>query len=303
MKEQQIELMTPDYWINAWADSRKNNPAENCFIRSSSEMIEYWNHFASKYDQVHSPLKNNPRVEEVINILQQEGFITPRAKVLDIGCGPGNYSIPLAELCSSITALDGAVEMCRQLKNNTGHLGIQNIKVLNKLWEEIDLKQENMVKKYDLVFASMTEAVSDYASLNAMINASKENCCLVFWAAAGINKARTELWQRIFNEPDPGFSMSSVIYPFNLLYSLGYYPAIRFINTEWSNEETVDEAVESLSQMFWLYIDINTKVENTITQYVKENAVNGTFMRKTEATLGIVTWKTSGAKENKGNNN
>jgi len=28
----------------------------------------------------------------------------------------------------------------------------------------------------------MTEAVSDYKALEAMNGASKENCCLVFWA-------------------------------------------------------------------------------------------------------------------------
>lgn len=291
MVDKQKALMTPEYWVKAWQDARKNNAAEKHIIRSSSEMIEYWNHFAPKYDQLHSPIKKSPRVQEVINILQQEGFLNPQAKVLDIGCGPGNYSIPLAELCSSVTALDGASEMCRQLKKKVDQLGVRNIKVLNKLWEEIELDEEGMNKEFDLVFASMTEAVSDHATLNAMINASKENCCLVFWAAPGINKARTELWERIFNEPDPGFSMASVIYPFNLLYSLGYYPAIRFFDTEWSNEETLDEAIESLCRMFWLYTEINTEIETIIAQYVKEKAVNNIFVRKTETKLGIVTWQ------------
>ena len=34
-------------------------------------------------------------------------------------------------------------------------------------------------------------------------------------------------------------------------------------------------------------------ITDIITRYVNENAVNGTLLQKTEATLGVVTWKVS----------
>lgn len=285
--------MTPRFWIKAWEDARKCNPTESAMIRSSSELIDYYSHFAPKYDQLHSPVKRTQRVQQVLDILQHEGFLAPKADVLDIGCGSGNYTLPFSELCSSVVAIDGAEEMCRQLKNKVEHLGLKNIQVQYKLWEDIDLKEEGMYKKYDLVFASMTEAVSDYKALKAMNDASKENCCLVFWAGTVINEVRSELWEKIFNSPDPGYSATSVIYPFNLLYSLGYYPAIRFIDTEWTSEETVAKAIESLTRYYWLYTDITPGITDTITRYVNENAVKGNLLQKTEATLGVVTWKVS----------
>lgn len=293
MKAEQNDIMTPRFWVKAWEDARKNNPTESAMIRSSAELIDYYNQFAPKYDQLHAPVKRTQRVQQVLDILQHEGFLTPAADVLDIGCGSGNYSLPFAEICASVTAIDGASEMCRQLKNKVGQLGLKNIDVKQNLWEELDLKKEGMYKQYNLAFASMTEAVSDYKTLEAMNGASKENCCLVFWAGTVVNEVRTELWEMIFNKPDPGYGTTSVIYPFNLLYSLGYYPAIRFINTAWTSEETTAKAIESLARFFWLYTDISPGITDIITRYVNDNAVNGTLLQKTEATLGIVTWKVS----------
>ena len=291
MKEDQNAIMTPAFWIKAWEEARKNNPAESAMIRSSAELIDYYSQFAQKFDRLYTPVKKTKRVQQVLDILQHEGFLSSEADVADIGCGSGNYSLPFSEICSSVTAIDGASEMCRQLKNKVEHLNLKNIEVLHKLWEEIDLNKEGMYKRYNLVFASMTEAVSDYKALEAMNRASKENCCLVFWAGPVTNKVRTELWKKIFNSPDPGYSTTSIIYPFNLLYSLGYYPSIRFIDTEWATEETADQAVESLARFFWLYTDISPGIEEIITRYVYENVVNGTLLQKTETTLGVVTWK------------
>ncbi len=293
MKEEQNDIMTSRFWIKAWEDARENNPSESAMIRSSAELIDYYNHFAPKYDQLHSPVKRTKRVQQVLDILLHEGFLTPETDVLDIGCGSGNYTLLFAEICASVTAIDGAKEMCRQLKNKVEHLGLNNIEVRHKLWEEIDLDKEGLHKKYDLVFASMTEAVSDYRALEAMNDVSKENCCLVFWAGTVTNKVRSALWEKIFKKPDPGYGTTSVIYPFNLLYSLGYYPAICFIDTEWTNEETADKAIEGLARFFWLYTDITPGIKDIITRYVDENAVNGTLLQKTEATLGVVTWKAS----------
>lgn len=287
------------YWMDAWKEARENSISKKKVIRSNAEMIDYWNHFAPKYDRVHSQTKQSPRVKKVIEILQAEDFLSPQTELLDIGCGPGNYSLPLAEICRNVTALDGAVEMCRQLKNKVEISGINNITVMNRLWEEIDLDRELMVNKFDLVFASMTEAVSDFSTLEAMNQASRENCCLVFWAENGKNRARKELWELIFKEPDPGYGMASVIYPFNLLYSQGYYPSIRFIDSEWSTEEPVEEAIESLARLFWLYTDISPEIKDIIARYVGEHAEDGIFTRKTEAQLGVTTWKVNSVQKEK----
>jgi len=181
--------------------------------------------------------------------------------------------------------------LCRMLELNSHEQNINNIKVLHRLWEELDVEQEEMTGKYDLVLASMTTAVSDLETLKKMNQASANNCCLAFWAEKGSNRVQEELWRLIFNEKAPDYGMASVIYPFNLLYSLGYFPKIEFIDTEWSHQESPKEAVESLCHMFWLYTDITPRVKKIIEKYVDEKTRNGLFVRKTVARIGVVTWK------------
>lgn len=291
MKQQEDRLIQPEFWKEAWLKSRRCFSGEAKLIRSDAEMIEYWNQFAPSYDQIHTSLKRSPRVEKVIAILQEENFISAETDVIDIGCGPGNFSLPLAQICRSVTALDGAPQMCLQLEKRIKALGITNIDLRSRLWEEMDIDQEGMYKKYDLAFASMTTAVSDFETLNQMNRVSRKNCCLIFWAENGTNRARQELWQLIFNEDGSGYGMTSVIYPFNLLYSLGYFPKIEFIDSAWSHEETIEEAVESLCRYFWLYSEITPKIKDIVHDYVSSKAVNGLFSRKTEAKLGVVTWR------------
>jgi len=290
MAEKNTNPLLPDFWQQAWAAARHNSKSEKKRIRSDREMMEYWDRFAAKYDQVHSPCKKNKRVQAVLDLLEDERFLTNDAEILDIGCGTGTYTLPLAEICQSVTAIDGAVEMCRQLRKKIDHLNIGNIEVLHRMWEDIDLEKEGFRGQYDLVFASMTPAVCDYSTLDKMNQASRNNCCLIFWAEDGINQARSDLWREIFNEEESGDGIATIIFPFNLLYSLGYFPRIKYIDTRWECEETIEEAVESLCSMFWLYTEITPRIKDIVTRYVYRKAVNNMFCRRTDARLGVVTW-------------
>lgn len=282
--------MQTEFWQQAWEDASNNSAAKKKIIRSDNEMVGYWNQFAPKYGKNHPAGTHNERVRTVIEILNREQFLTAETEIIDIGCGPGTYSLPLAEMCKRVTALDSADGMCQQLIKTVEELGIKNIEVLQQPWENLDVENEKMLKKYDLAFASMTTAVSNYETLNKMNRVSRQNCCLVFWAENGFNRSRQELWKLVFNEDDSGQGMASVVYPFNLLYCLGYFPKIEFIDSEWVSTESVEDAVKSLCRTFWLYTDITPEIEKVITDYVLGKAENGTFHRKTEAKLGVVTW-------------
>jgi SAM-dependent methyltransferase len=283
--------MDPVFWINAWENARTKNPGAKKLIRSDTEMIEYWNHLAASYDKIHSSSAPSKRVRVVLDILQREEFLKPHYDILDIGCGPGNYTLPFSEMCKSVIALDSAAEMCRQLEMKAEKLGRKNITVLNYPWEGLELKNEGLEINFDLSFASMTTAINNYETLMQMNRSSRRNCCLIFWAENGINLVREDLYRLIFKENDPGSSMASIIYPFNLLFSLGYFPKIEFIDSGWSTTEPVDKAIDSICNYFWLYTEITPSIKNIITRYVLRRAIKGEFTRETKARLGIVTWK------------
>lgn len=294
LKKHVKDLGKPDFWIQAWVEARQNLNTEKRKIRDKEEAIEFWNKFAPKYDKKHTQGKKDERLTRVINILKEKQFIDQDTQVLDVGCGTGNYALPLSQICKSVTALDGAAEMCRQLEKKIKAEKVSNIRVIHHLWEDIDIKAESLYKSFDLVFASMNPGICDYDTLNRMNLTSKKNCCLIFWAEGSSSLARQDLWQILFNEEDSGYGGAGIIYPFNLLFSLGYFPEIQYIDSEWGHEETIEEAIESLCRSFWLFTEITPEVKKTISNYVKEKAVGNTFMQKTKARLGVVTWSVEG---------
>lgn len=192
-------LRRPEFWRQAWEEARRSSPHVRRRIRDEKEAIEFWNKFAPNYGQ-HTSGRGKERVEKVINLLEREQILTPETEVLDVGCGPGTYALPFAERVKSVTALDGAREMCRILEQKAREAKLHNITVLHSMWEDVDLEKEGLLHRFDLVFASMTPAVCDCETLTKLNQASRKYCCLISWAGGSFSRARQELWELLFKE-------------------------------------------------------------------------------------------------------
>lgn len=282
-------LKTPEFWSQAWERVRKASPHIKRKIRSDKETMDFWNRIAPTYGKQTSG-RSKERVRKIIELLEREKILTPQAAILDVGCGPGTYALPFAERVTSVTALDGAGEMCGILEHRAKTKRLHNIKVMHHLWKDVDLEKEGLAKKFDLVFASMTPAVCDHDTLLKLNRASKNYCCLVSPASGSSGKARQVLWQQIFQEEDSRRG-ASLICIFNLLYSIGCHPSLQYLDSSWVREESIDKAVERLSRSFWLYTEITPDIKKTITQFVNEQSVDGIFRETVENHLGILTWK------------
>jgi SAM-dependent methyltransferase len=282
-------LQTPEFWSQAWEQVRKASPHVRRKIRSDKETMEFWNRIAPTYGKQTSG-RSKERVKKIIELLEREKILIPQAAILDVGCGPGTYALPFAEQVTSVTALDGAWEMCGILEHRAKTKRLYNIEVMHHLWKDVDLEREGLAKKFDFVFASMTPAVCDHDTLLKLNRASKKNCCLVSSAGGSCGKARQELWQHIFQEEDSGRG-DSLIYIFNLLYSMGCQPSLQYLDSAWVREEPIDRAIERLSHSFWLYTEITPDIKKAITQFVCERAMDGIFRETVENHQGIMIWE------------
>lgn len=93
-----------------------------------SEIKTYWTHRSSGYSKVNQDELNGCQKANwskllVNEIHKQFTYRMPEdIKVLDIGCGPGFFSIILAELGYQVTAVDYTEAMIGQAKQNAGNL-------------------------------------------------------------------------------------------------------------------------------------------------------------------------------------
>ncbi len=121
-------------WDQEWRDSaagdRKNN--------GDRQRLDKWQDLAEcrRFDR-RVKEDNWKRSRGIIGKLD----ITPQSRVLDIGAGPGTLAIPLAQTVEHVTVVEPSGTMLQCLRDNIDATGVDNISIVQKKWEDIDLEK------------------------------------------------------------------------------------------------------------------------------------------------------------------
>ena len=78
-----------------------------------------------------------PRIRDILNEIP----VSPASRILDIGSGPGVLCIPLAEQVKEVTAIEPTEGMSMVLHEKMNAHGVDNIRLIEKLWEEVDVEK------------------------------------------------------------------------------------------------------------------------------------------------------------------
>ncbi|MDO9324440.1 MAG: class I SAM-dependent methyltransferase [Methanoregula sp.] len=174
--------------------------------------------------------------------------IRPESRVLDIGAGPGTLAVPLAGIVKHVTAVEPAPGMADCLNENIRQLGIRNIDVVQKNWEDVDISVD-LTCPYDVVVASYSLGVPDLKEALLKMNEASGKFVYIFWFADMQSPWRRnyqEIWESLFGIPARKKQRPNII--FNLLNQIGIYA-----NVEVSKEEhithfsSIEEAVADQS--------------------------------------------------------
>ncbi|WP_270941059.1 class I SAM-dependent methyltransferase [Romboutsia lituseburensis] len=272
------------YWKEKWEEEGKDYALSK---NTKDKNIEIWNKSSKSYDEA----VGYERIDEVISNLERLGYINEESIVLDIGCGTGAYTIPLSGICKKVYALDYSDGMLNVLQNKINNQEIENIEILNKDWNNINLVCENMSKKYDFVISSLNPGCYNFESLLKMNEASKSYCCYISTNGKYKNEIIKKADEEIVGHKIKRSDISNIIYPFNILYFSGYEPKIFYSSSSWIYKMYEKEAIEKLENRYNKYLDNN--IRSKIKDFVKNNMKNNLFVEKSENTLGIITWEVS----------
>ncbi len=283
----------PELWKRLWLEAKKRSPVNRRERHGEMAEVERWNLRAFSYAEHSESKDSRDRQNQIVTWLENEGFLLSSYRMLDIGAGPGNFAIPLSRKVAEVIALEPAEEMVSILERRIGDEGIENVRVVQKTWEAVDLAAEGWLGAFDLVFASMSPGVGNPDMLEKMIAASRASCYLSGWSGGRWGKwgrAQSELWPLIFGE-ELGDYPSDILYLFGLLYALGYRPALRFFQPRVHLEMSTEEAIEGLVDHFDRYVEIGPAVRKKITSYVQRNSRKGTFSQESATCQGYMLWR------------
>lgn len=124
--------------------------------------------------------KTFPRYSEELSAVQKGAFAACKSwsvefagkSLIDIGCGTGVWTLHLAKMAKSVSALDASQGMLKVLKEDASRLNLGNVSVINSNFEcfykDFDKKNSD---KFDIAFSSMSPALNkdeDYKAFMAL---------------------------------------------------------------------------------------------------------------------------------------
>ena len=267
------------YWIDLWERHDQKDHKQQ----------EFWDNRADFFNK---KVFNDEKIgSNIVELLKEKNMLTKEMKVLDIGCGPGKHTLPMAKEVKCITALDISENMLEYLKENMENTNIVNIEPLNLNWKDLDLQDIQWENTYDLVFASMTPAIFNYETLKKMLTASKKYCYLSSFVRRE-DLLGDEIREYIFQKYELPFEKTEKIYcVFNILWQLGYIPEVRYLRRKWQDEMSVEEAYSLFTDKMASWVTLSDQDQEKIKTILEQKAHKGIITEKTEVIQGILTWE------------
>ncbi len=227
-----IPQLTTTDWNKEWIELQK--------ARRRPDDSAHWNKRAQTY---HKP-EGAPSL--YVQKFIEYAAIEPKDVILDMGCGTGALSIPLAQAGHKVIAADFSQGMLSVLQTECERAGIaveEKLMSWQDDWPAFGVGE----KSVDVACASrsiITENLQD--SLQKISKTARRRCAITL--PAGISPRSDErILQAIGLESLLG---KDFLYAFMVLTSLGYFPEVRYIPSErYDTYASVEEAFASLSKM------------------------------------------------------
>lgn len=276
-----------DYFATIWEFKSKNREFHT---------EEKWNKRAQDW---RLELAENPefvastreRVQATVAYLKNRGLLAATDSVIDIGCGPGRFVSEFAKSCQHVVATDISSDMLSLAKQHAEAQKQTNIDFVVCNFQQVDIASQGWEKAFDLVFTSITPAISTVACLDKVAQISRNwafNSSFLHWH----DSLEDEIASSVFGQAVPPQRAHSHWYYalLNLIWLQGYFPISDYFTHK--RDETMqltDITIDYYMRIFDT-IDIPNKREK-LTSFLQSKAnQDGTIQRSTEKVYGWLLW-------------
>jgi len=283
----------PKLWRRLWAEAQASSAVARRERYGPREDLESWSRRAAAFARQSENAASRRRRQTQLDWLAERGALEPGYRVLDIGAGPGTFALLLAARVREVVALEPAAGMAAILEKRIKARRLSNLRVVRRTWQEIEPEAEGWAGAFDLVFASMSPGVNGPEALEKMLRVSRRFCYLSGWSGSRWGRwgrARGELWPRLFGGEAGGYP-NDILYPFGLLYALGFRPELRFGWVDIELSIPAGEAEDELARFFARYTPDGPRLRRRIAAYVGEYSRAGRFRQESRQCHGYMLWE------------
>ncbi|MCQ4637055.1 methyltransferase domain-containing protein [Anaerovorax odorimutans] len=266
-----------------WSELYKRTAGRKPPKDDSVDLAEVWGRSADMYDRM-------AKMEKPYTQMQIDRILAgPEDSVMDIGCGPGRLTVPLAQKAGRVTALDLAPRMLEYCEKNVRAAGLDNVTIKEMDWETAQLGKD--FEKHDVVVVSRTVALNDLIRLNQTAN--KYVFLLSFAQMPSLKIIRDDLFRGIeegLMQPREdrmfGYNLT-----FNMLYDLGINPNVNVITDGFTKDfESREAAYDDLRLLGEVPPEKMDIFRRNVDPWLKENPQGGVTFRRETKTY-IIWWE------------
>ena len=244
--DQKISTYSDINWHLLWQNAR----AEKSW---KSKTADDWSSKASSFAE---RVRKTPYVDHLLTMIAADQDTT----ILDVGCGPGTLTIPLAGIAKSITAIDYSSGMIGHVEKEAKRLKLANVKTITCSWE--DDWQDHNIGQHDIAIASRSMNIDNLeAGIRKLdSHASKQVIITDRIAPSPFNPDLFNALGRKFNSgPD-------YIYTLNTLYQLGIHPRVDHIRLP--SETMYANMDEALDAHRWMLKKLSVQEEKLLVEFL-----------------------------------
>lgn len=212
--------------------------------------------------------------------------LDPTWSVLDVGCGPGTLSLPLAQEVRRVTAIDFSAAMLAELRQRAEAMGVTNLTTIQAAWE--DDWEALRIAPHDVAIASRSLSVDDLEGALTKLDCWASKAVFIS-DGVGAGAFDPDLFAAIGRPFTPG---PDYIYTVNLLYTMGIHARVDFITLESTRRyATPEEAIQSHA---WMVDNLTPTESERLAEYVEKrlrrSADGGWEFRRRVAPQWALLW-------------
>ena len=243
--------LTSKQWNDLWKAKQalhKQKPDAN-----------FWNERAKNFTNKDTPGSYTDRFLKLADI-------HPGESVMDMGCGTGNLSIPLAISGHRVLAADFSSGMLDKLKERALEERLDNMKTVELSWEDDWLASGIVPKSYDVCLASRSIATDDIQSALLKLCSIAKRRVAITLSCDSSPRIDDRALREVGIETRPSFDD---VYALAILQGEGYFPKVDYIKTQRADLfESFDQALEKYTSM------LDAAIEQAGTSILRENAIS-----------------------------
>jgi SAM-dependent methyltransferase len=156
---------------------------------------QYWNTRARRFAaRTVGTAQTDPLLARVRRVARS------RSTLLDVGAGPGRFTLALAPRVAQVVAVDASPVMGTLLRRSARQAGLTNITTVTGRWEEVDVEPADVA-----ICSYVLPLVDDAAAFLAKLNTSCKDHSFVYLSALSADAFSDPFWRHFHGKPrQPG---------------------------------------------------------------------------------------------------